>query len=67
MTLLLNGSSHDFATDALSVSAMLESLGLGGRPVVVELDGEAILPAAYPATPVRDGAKVEVVTIAAGG
>jgi sulfur carrier protein len=67
MTLTLNGSSRTFEADTFTVATLLDALGLGGKPVVVELDREPVFPAAYAATDVRDGANVEIVTIAAGG
>ena len=51
----------------MTVTELLETLGLGGKPVVVELDEEAVFPRAYPDTPVGEGARVEVVALAAGG
>ena len=67
MTLILNGSTRTFAAETFTVASLLEALGLGGKPVVVELDREPVFPADYAATEVRDGASVEIVTIAAGG
>jgi thiamine biosynthesis protein ThiS len=67
MTLTLNGSPRTFEADAFTVATLLGSLGLGGKPVVVELDREPVFPADYATTDVRDGAHVEIVTIAAGG
>jgi sulfur carrier protein len=67
MTLTLNGSSRSFEADTFSVATLLEALGLGGKPVVVELDREPVFPADYATTAVRDGASLEIVTIAAGG
>ena len=67
MTLTLNGSPRDFEADTFTVATLLEALGLGGKPVVVELDREPVFPADYATTAVRDGASVEIVVIAAGG
>lgn len=67
MTLTINGQERDFSSKDFTVFALLEALGLGGKPVVVELDQEAVFPADYPSTAVRDGAAVEIVVIAAGG
>jgi sulfur carrier protein len=67
MTLTLNGTSRTFEAGAFTVAALLDTLGLGGKPVVVELDREPVFPADYAATAVKDGANVEIVTIAAGG
>ena len=67
MTLTLNGSPRTFDADAFTVATLLDTLGLGGKPVVVELDHEPVFPADYASTAVKDGANVEIVTIAAGG
>ena len=67
MTLTLNGTSRSFEATTFTVASLLDDLGLGGKPVVVELDREPVFPADYATTSVRDGANVEIVTIAAGG
>jgi thiamine biosynthesis protein ThiS len=67
MTLTLNGSSRSFDAESFTVATLLEALGLGDKPVVVELDREPVFPADYASTAVRDGASVEIVTISAGG
>ncbi len=67
MTFVLNGSSRTFNDETFTVASLLDTLGLGGKPVVVELDREPVFPADYATTDVRDGANVEIVTIAAGG
>jgi thiamine biosynthesis protein ThiS len=67
MTLTLNGSARIFEANTFTVASLLDALGFGGKPVVVELDREPIFPADYATTSVRDGANVEIVTIAAGG
>jgi sulfur carrier protein len=67
MNLVINGESRSLEANTFNVSSLLEALGLGGKPVVVELDEEAVFPASYPTTDVKEGAKVEIVMIAAGG
>ncbi len=66
MKIQLNGTPHEI-DDAMSVSDLLESLGFGGKPVVVELNEEAIFPRDYPDARIEDGARIEIVTLAAGG
>jgi sulfur carrier protein len=66
MKIQLNGNPHDLAGE-MTVDALLESIGFGGKPCVVELDEEAVFPRDFARVPVRDGARVEVVTLAAGG
>lgn len=67
MTLTINGNSRAFDASELKIGALLAELGLNGKPVVVELNREAVLPADYPTTTVSDGSELEIVTIAAGG
>lgn len=49
-----------------TVSALLESLGFGGRGVAVAMD-DAVLPRSRWATELFDGARLEVVTAVQGG
>jgi sulfur carrier protein len=66
MTITLNGGPHELA-GPLPLTTLLDSLGLAGKPVVVELNEVAVLPGAYPTTLVTAGARIEIVTLAAGG
>ena len=66
MNIQLNGSSHGIEA-SMSVSDLLASIGVAGKPVVVEIDGQAVFPREYPDKWVVDGSKVEIVTLAAGG
>jgi sulfur carrier protein len=67
MTIQLNGDSRHFPESELTVTQVLDAIGLAGKPVVVELDREPVLPANLPSTMVTDGSVLEIVTIAAGG
>ena len=62
----LNGKEHPLK-QALSVADLLESIGWGGRAVVVELNEEPVFPREYGKTMVEPGARVEIVALAAGG
>lgn len=66
MYIQLNGTPHELAA-SMTVQELLESVGFGGKPCVVELDEQALLPRLYATTMVRDGSRVEIVTLAAGG
>lgn len=66
ITIQLNGRPHPLPAPA-TLAELLETLGLSGKPVVVELDLEAVFPRDFSATTVRDGSRVEIVTLAAGG
>lgn len=65
-TITLNGAPHPVAA-AVSIVRLLESIGLAGKPVVVELNEQAVFPRDYPHTMVEPGARVEIVALAAGG
>ncbi len=65
-TITLNGSPHP-VEGAIPLNGLLETLGLSGKPVVVELDEQAVFPRDYERTMVGPGARVEIVTLAAGG
>ncbi|BCX49185.1 thiamine biosynthesis protein thiS [Haloferula helveola] len=67
MTVTLNGGSRAFEPDSISLEALLGELDLGGKPVVVELNREPVLPSDYATTTIRDGDSLEIVRIAAGG
>lgn len=65
-TITLNGRPHPMP-EPQSIAQLLQALGMAGKPVVVELDQQAILPGDHERTRVSPGATVEVVALAAGG
>lgn len=66
MTITLNGDSREFDAP-LSMTRLLETLGLAGRPVVVEHNRTALLPREIESAQVADGDVIEIVQITAGG
>lgn len=50
-----------------SVRGAVEALGLGARPLAVELNGRLVRRADHPDTPVRPGDRVEIVSFVGGG
>lgn len=66
MHIILNGNPHEIAAP-MTLAALLLEIGLGGKPVVVELDEAAVFPRDYAEVTVTDGARVEIVMLAAGG
>lgn len=65
-TIVLNGKPHPLG-GLTPLPALLESLGLAGKPVVVELNETAVFPGDFPDISVKPGDRVEIVTLAAGG
>jgi thiamine biosynthesis protein ThiS len=62
----LNGAPHPIEAP-IALDRLLVDLGLAGKSVVVELNEHAIFPRDYPHTLVEAGARLEIVTLAAGG
>lgn len=50
-----------------TVAGLLVELGLEGRPVLVERNGEALFPRDFGATALGDGDRLEIVRMVAGG
>lgn len=63
--ILVNGEALPY--EAATVAGLLARLGAPERGVVVALDGEVVVRSAWGETDVPDGARVEVLTAAAGG
>jgi sulfur carrier protein len=66
MTITLNGTKREF-TAPLTLTSLLEAVGLAGKPVVVEQNQIALLPGEIPRAEVKDGDIIEIVQITAGG
>ena len=66
MKLSINGEIREFKSN-LNLQDLLTELGLDGKPVVVELNREALAPSEFPTRNLADGDQLEIITIAAGG
>ncbi len=66
MRVQVNGQSREIA-DGSSVAALLEELGVKQPHVAVELNLEVVPRARHAATPLREGDRLEVVTLVGGG
>ena len=67
MTITLNGTATSEHESPLSVADLLNYLGFSGQPVLVELNEVALRPREFPDTMINDGAKIELIRVAAGG
>ena len=65
MTIQLNGEAKDVS--AATVTALVAELGLPAEMLLIEHDGKALLRSEWSATVVRDGSRIELLRIAAGG
>lgn len=66
MNIQLNGKPHPLPEET-TLAALLHTIGLSGKPVIAELNHQAILPADFPTTLVKPHDTLEIVTLAAGG
>jgi thiamine biosynthesis protein ThiS len=66
MTITLNGTKREFS-EPLTMTDLLQAVGLTGKPVVVEKNQLALLPREISETSVAEGDVIEIVQITAGG
>jgi sulfur carrier protein len=66
MIVMVNGTRREVAEEA-TVAKLIEELSASPRGVAVAIDGEVVPRAQWAATPVPDGARVEVVAAIQGG
>lgn len=66
MTVVLNGEDAELASGATVLDA-LEAFGLPRTGVAVAVDGSVVRRGDWAATPLTDGARVEVLTAVQGG
>lgn len=67
MKVTINGQSQDLPDEAISLSRLVERLGFGAIPVLIEHNGEAILRREFDAQNVSEGDVIEVIRMVAGG
>jgi len=66
MKLVINGAEQAFE-GIQTITQLLEKLGFAGKPVVVELNKQALFPREFESIQLSDGDLIEIITIAAGG
>lgn len=67
MTLKINGERKEFAQASLSLPELLNQLGFGERPVLVEHNGIALRQREHEKTTINNGDQLEIILIVAGG
>lgn len=67
MRVILNGKSTEVAGDSLTVTEFVSKLPIGEQPVLVELNGEAVLVREFEDKTINEGDTVEVIRMVAGG
>jgi sulfur carrier protein len=67
MRLLINGEERDFAGEQLTLTALVEQLGMKSDRVAIELNRDIVSRERWPETTLRDGDRLEVVHFVGGG
>jgi sulfur carrier protein len=68
MTITLNGETREFDAPRFeAVTDLLKALGLAGHPVLVELNGRALLKQELSQNEINHGDQIEIVRMVAGG
>ncbi len=66
MQVRINGKPKE-VPEGLSITALLQELGLDTRYAAVALNGEVVRRADHPAVVVKEGDRIEIVHAVAGG
>ena len=66
MQIFVNGDPHD-APDALTLTALIERLGLAGRRIAVEVNAELVPRSRFPGHVLAPQDRVEIIHAVGGG
>jgi len=66
ITVSINGTMRQF-TDPISVAKLIEEMGLTGKRVALERNGEIVPRSSFHMQQLEDGDKLEVVVAVGGG
>jgi len=67
LTLTLNGVATEVALDEATIADLVARLGLAGKRIAIEKNGEIVPRSRYAATSVERGDRVEIVGAVGGG
>ncbi|HSQ79882.1 MAG TPA: sulfur carrier protein ThiS [Casimicrobiaceae bacterium] len=67
LTLSLNGVQTDVALESGTIADLVSMLGLAGKRIAIERNGEIVPRSRYPTTPIERGDRLEIVGAVGGG
>ena len=67
MNIKLNGDDYECPEEISSIALLLQKLSLAEQPVVVEHNGNALLPREFESACLSSGDKIEIIRVVAGG
>ena len=65
--LIINGNTRSFDVTDFTVASLVSKIGLEGKRIAIERNGEIVPRAAYAETPLHAGDKLEIVGAVGGG
>ena len=63
----INGNSRTFDADLTTVAALVEKLGLVGKRLAIERNGEIVPKSTFAEVPLKNGDTLEIVGAVGGG
>jgi thiamine biosynthesis protein ThiS len=66
ITVSINGASRQFP-QAISVAALIEEMGLAGKRIALERNGEIVPRSAFATQQLAEGDRLEIVVAVGGG
>ena len=67
MQLIVNGTTHELDPPPATLAELVRALGLEGKRIAIERNGEIVSRSRYSETPVAVGDRLEVVAAVGGG
>jgi len=67
ITLNINGNQRSFEVEGLTVAQLVQQLGLEGKRLAIECNGEIVPRSMFAATQLASGDKLEIVGAVGGG
>lgn len=67
LTVTLNGVATDVAADASTLADLVAGLGLSGKRIAIEKNGEIVPRSRYATTTIARGDRLEIVGAVGGG
>jgi sulfur carrier protein len=67
LTLTLNGVATDVVAHTSTVAELVAALGLEGKRIAIEKNGEIVSRSRYATTPIARGDRLEIVGAVGGG
>jgi len=65
--LLINGKAQTPEPMPQNLKQLIDQYGLAGKRLIIEHNGQVILPERWAETPIKDGDQIELIQLVGGG